>query len=109
MLLLMVCRPFTPFRTSAAIRFSGMPHSPKPPIITVAPSEMLATAASDVSITLFMHPSGLCDDQFGFSGPLDVVHGHVRRDFFKHQTFRRDPDHSHLGNDEVHDAQAGDR
>ena len=31
-------RFFVPARRTAAIRFSGMPHSPKPPIRIVAPS-----------------------------------------------------------------------
>src|SRR5579864_8704102 len=97
MLLLMVCRPFTPLRTRAAIRFSGMPHNPNPPTIRVAPSGMSATAASDVSITLFMHASRIRDDEFGFGGALHVVHRHVGRDFFEHQTLLRDPDNAHLG------------
>ena len=37
-----------------AIRFSGMPPSPKPPSIMVAPSGISATAASEESKTLFM-------------------------------------------------------
>src|SRR6266852_4082764 len=103
-LLLMVCRPLTPFRTNAAIRFSGMPHNPKPPIITVAPSGMSATAASDVAITLFMHSYRIADDQLGLGGPLDFVDGHVRGDFFEHEALRWYPDHRHLGADQIADA-----
>src|SRR5712691_2446764 len=56
-LLLMVCRPFTPLRTSAAIKFSGMPQMPKPPTMTVEPSVMSATASSALAATLFtIHP-----------------------------------------------------
>src|SRR5262245_20940957 len=36
------------------MRFSGMPHSPKPPIMIVAPSWMSSIAFSAVSTTLFM-------------------------------------------------------
>src|SRR5579884_1627863 len=57
MLLLMVWRPFTPFRTSAAIRFSGIPQMPKPPIMTVAPSKTAATASSELATTLFTRAS----------------------------------------------------
>ena len=39
--------------TSAAMRFSGMPHSPKPPTHSVAPSGMSAMAsAGDAKILL---------------------------------------------------------
>src|ERR1700731_4609641 len=100
MLLLMVCRPLTPFRTSAAIRFSGMPHSPKPPIITVGPSGMSATAASDVAITLFMHSYRIVDDQLGFGGLLDFVDSQVRGDFLEQQALGCDPNNSHLRNDQ---------
>src|ERR1700722_2200719 len=54
MLLEMVCRPLTPRRTRAAIRFSGMPQSPKPPIMRVTPGGISATAASAGENTLFM-------------------------------------------------------
>src|SRR5271170_6931941 len=53
-LLLIVCRLRTFFATSAAIRFSGIPDSPKPPSMMVAPSGMSATAASKPSSTLFI-------------------------------------------------------
>src|SRR5258707_15289296 len=33
-----IISPFTPLSTSAAIRFSGMPHSPKPPAAMVMSS-----------------------------------------------------------------------
>src|SRR6266481_5669982 len=45
-LLLTMVRSFTPLRRTAAIRFSGMPQSPKPPIRIVAPSRTFAMAAS---------------------------------------------------------------
>src|ERR1035437_10881228 len=54
MLFAMVCRPLTPFRTRAAIRFSGSPHSPKPPNMTVDPSVMSASASSGPASTLFI-------------------------------------------------------
>src|SRR5512142_1049730 len=53
-LLLMVVRFFTPLRMSASIRFSGMPHSPNPPTMIVAPSWMSFTASSALRTTLFM-------------------------------------------------------
>src|SRR3954464_10399055 len=52
-LLLITVRPRVPRARSAAIRVSGMPHSPKPPIIIVAPSGMRATASSAPDSTLF--------------------------------------------------------
>src|SRR3954447_16555563 len=52
-LLLITVRPRVPRARSAAIRVSGMPHSPKPPIIIVAPSGMRATASSAPGSTLF--------------------------------------------------------
>src|SRR3954468_9825222 len=52
-LLLMTVRLRVPRSRSAAIRVSGMPHSPKPPIIIVAPSGMRATASSAPGSTLF--------------------------------------------------------
>src|SRR5215472_2448399 len=109
MLLLMVCSPFTRFRTNAAIRFSGIPQSPKPPIITVAPSGMSATAASELAITLSTHASRAIDDESGFGGLLHVFNGDIGRDFFQRQALRRDPDDGHLRDDKIHNAQAGDR
>src|SRR5689334_22540186 len=53
----MVCRFETLLRTSAAIRFSGTPHSPKPPIMMLEPSAMSAIAASAVATILFTGPS----------------------------------------------------
>src|SRR5206468_2434722 len=52
-LLLMTVRPFVPRACSALMRFSGMPHRPKPPIMIVAPSGTNATAASASGSTLF--------------------------------------------------------
>src|ERR1017187_5034013 len=51
-LLLMVLRFLTPFFTSARIRFSGIPHSPNPPTMMVAPSLISATASSAFANTL---------------------------------------------------------
>src|SRR5947199_3634513 len=51
-LLLTTVRPFVPRACNALIRFSGMPHKPKPPIMIVAPSGMSATASSALAITL---------------------------------------------------------
>src|ERR1700730_14623708 len=53
-LLLMVVRFFEPLRTSARMRFSGMPHSPNPPIIIVAPSNTSRMASSALATTLFI-------------------------------------------------------
>ena len=53
-LLLMMVRALVPRARSAAMRFSGMPHSPKPPIMMVAPSGISATASSALARTLFI-------------------------------------------------------
>ena len=53
-LLLMTVRSFVPRARSAAMRFSGMPHRPKPPIMMDAPSGMRATASSALDSTLFI-------------------------------------------------------
>src|SRR5580692_1782657 len=45
-LLLTMVRSLVPLRRTAAIRFSGMPHKPKPPMRIVAPSGSFAMAAS---------------------------------------------------------------
>src|SRR5688572_22433534 len=58
-LLLMIVRSFVPRRCSAAIRCSGMPHRPKPPIMMDAPSWITATASSADANTLFMRRSYL--------------------------------------------------
>src|SRR5436190_11205216 len=47
-------RPFTPRSTSALMRFSGMPQSPKPPTTSVAPSKMSRTASPADATTLFI-------------------------------------------------------
>src|ERR1700742_4178090 len=52
-LLAIVCSPVTFRRTSAAIRFSGTPHIPKPPTMMLEPSAISATAASEFATTLF--------------------------------------------------------
>src|SRR5258707_859513 len=53
-LLLMRTRFFVPRAWSALMRFSGIPHSPKPPIRMLAPSGTSATAASALARTLFI-------------------------------------------------------
>src|SRR6266567_6732439 len=50
----MVVRFLTPLRTSARIRFSGIPHSPNPPTMIVAPSEMSRIASSELVTTFFI-------------------------------------------------------
>src|SRR5580692_6898726 len=55
-LLLMVLRFFVPLRASARIRFSGMPHRPKPPIMIDAPSNTSRMASSALATTLFIEP-----------------------------------------------------
>src|SRR5215475_5479190 len=47
-------RSFVPLRWTAAMRFSGIPHRPKPPIRTVMPSFRLAMAASGEEMRLSM-------------------------------------------------------
>src|SRR5580704_5456275 len=43
---------FVPARRSAAIKFSGMPQTPKPPIMIEAPSVMRLTATSALATVL---------------------------------------------------------
>src|SRR5438093_942297 len=50
----MTVRSLVPRCRSAVMRFSGMPHSPKPPIMIVAPSGMSAAASSALARTLFI-------------------------------------------------------
>ena len=38
------------------MQFSGLPHSPKPPAIMVAPSKMSATASSALATVLSIAP-----------------------------------------------------
>src|SRR5580700_3907299 len=51
-LLLTMVKSFTPLRRTAAMRFSGMPQRPKPPIRMVAPSWRFSMAASDEEMRL---------------------------------------------------------
>src|SRR5437879_3198879 len=51
-LLLTMVRSFVPLRRTAAMRFSGMPQRPKPPIRMVAPSWIFSMAASAEAIRL---------------------------------------------------------
>ena len=58
-LLLTTVRSFAPWRIRASIRLTGMPAIPKPPISTVEPSAMSATAASGsvkISAALIARP-----------------------------------------------------
>src|ERR1041385_7856261 len=52
--LLMTVRFFVARACSAAMRVSGMPHRPKPPIMMVAPSGIRATASDAPASTLFI-------------------------------------------------------
>ena len=52
-LLLITVRSLAPCSRNAWMRFSGMPHSPKPPIMMVAPSPMSLIAWSASRMTLF--------------------------------------------------------
>src|SRR5882762_6725553 len=56
-LLLMVVKFLTPFLTSARIRFSGIPHKPKPPNIMEAPSCTSRIASSALATILFIDSS----------------------------------------------------
>src|SRR5512146_666573 len=53
-LLLTVVRFLVPFLTRARIKFSGLPHRPKPPIMMLAPSGISRTASSALPTTLFI-------------------------------------------------------
>src|SRR3954463_11276391 len=74
-------RFFTPLRWMASIRFSGLPHSPKPPLMITAPSWMSRTASSALATTLFiglaLHHQGdalaAADAQGGHAAPLVEV------------------------------------
>src|SRR4029453_2809422 len=77
-LLEMSVRFFTPFLARAAMRFSGFPHRPNPPNITVAPSGISATAASALATTLFMSPPGSALDHQGDAlAATDAERGHA--------------------------------
>src|SRR5215471_2464507 len=47
-----------PWRTSSSITRSGLPTAMKPPIITLAPSGMRATASFTETVFMAGHPSG---------------------------------------------------
>src|SRR3546814_2271808 len=53
----MIVSPRAPWSISASISSSGMPAVPKPPIITVAPSAMSATAEAQVHCDLSIIPA----------------------------------------------------
>src|SRR5262245_40934256 len=76
----MTVRLRVPRCTKALMRFSGMPHSPKPPSRILAPSGMRATAASALSMTAgtpppLMRLARLAGADFG----ADVLDGVLRR------------------------------
>src|SRR6185295_16482594 len=79
-LLLMTVRWPVPRRASALMRFSGMPHNPKPPSRMLAPSGTSATAAAAVRIC-----GGMPDSSRAAAHPpgthlgLHVVDGFLRR------------------------------
>src|SRR5579864_5144692 len=54
----MIVRFRVPLRTSARIRFSGMPQSPMPPSMTTAPSGTSRIASSALATTLFIASPG---------------------------------------------------
>src|SRR5712692_3379385 len=60
-LLLTIVRFFVPLRRTAAIKFSGMPQRPKPPIRMVAPSLIFSMAASAEAMRLSIR----CSEGFG--------------------------------------------
>src|SRR5690349_15695537 len=62
-LLLTMVRSFVPLRRTAAMRFSGMPHSPKPPMRMVAPSRSFSIPASAEAMRLSIP----CSEAFGGS------------------------------------------
>src|SRR5246127_2259542 len=86
----MVCRSFVPLRTSARIRFSGIPHNPKPPIMRGAPSNTSRTASSALATTLFIakrilnefHDVGT-DERLGITRQADF-HPRERRRWQRH-------------------------
>src|ERR1019366_8645274 len=94
-LLLIVLRFLTPFFTSARIRFSGIPHSPKPPTMMVAPSLISATASSAFANTLFIDMvifrTGDCTQQRGSVAKRKEGLGYSRQ-----EDVWRDGDLSHL-------------
>ena len=53
-LLEMQVSPYTPFSTSAAMQFSGMPQRPNPPNANTAPSGISRTASAAFFTILFM-------------------------------------------------------
>src|SRR3546814_19255984 len=53
----MIVSPRAPWSISASISSSGMPAVPKPPIITVAPSAMSATAEAQAHCDLSIIPA----------------------------------------------------
>src|SRR5258706_15034608 len=92
-------RPFTPLSTSAAIRFSGMPQSPKPPaamVMSSFSSPARADFASGYTLLISLAPrcgfSRSIERSFGY---LDVVRLLVRRiDRGRHALHHRGESHS---------------
>src|SRR5579862_7313255 len=81
-LLLIVVRFFTPLRTRARIRFSGMPHRPKPPTMMLAPSGISRTASSALATTLFIR------GRFYFRARLRRKRHHFHHSYFHHGEHR---------------------
>src|SRR5512134_1668841 len=83
----MTVRSRTPLRCTAAMRFSGFPHRPKPPTMTVMPSFRSAIAASADSTSLFMsalhqhrHRLAAADAQRGDAAAIAaILHGVQQR------------------------------
>src|SRR5579862_1998270 len=95
-LLLIVVRFFTPLRTRARIRFSGMPHRPKPPTMMLAPSGISRTASSALATTLFIR------GRFYFRARLRRKRHHFHPIHFHHRGHRgaqRKPKADHKGHE----------
>ena len=74
-----------PLRRMAAIRFSGMPHRPKPPAISVAPSKRSAIASSALATVLSICDGMItlrdaaCDTRAATTHAHRDVHDRLRR------------------------------
>src|SRR3546814_13745795 len=67
----MIVSPRAPWSISASISSSGMPAVPKPPLITVAPSAMSATAKAQVHCDLSIIPAA--SGRRADAAPVDLV------------------------------------
>src|SRR5271170_3908632 len=79
-LLLTMVSPVTPWAISASMSSEGMPAVPKPPIITVAPAGISATAAAADATTLLITASSGCFGVLhaGLAGLLGDYRTYVR-------------------------------